>query len=64
MAKAFLTTAEVAQRYAVGRTTVWRWERDGHLPAPVKIGAAKRWSIDQLNDHDARIIAAANGAST
>lgn len=37
MQKQFLTPQEVADRYGISKTTVWKWVRDGKLAAPVKL---------------------------
>jgi predicted DNA-binding transcriptional regulator AlpA len=29
---------ELCERYRCGRSSIWRWTRDGLLPVPVKIG--------------------------
>ena len=34
----FLTYKDLSQRYQKSRVTLWRWVRDGRLPAPVELG--------------------------
>lgn len=49
----YLTTAQVADRYGISRTTVWRWIKAGRLPEPVMIGpGVKRFSITELDAAD------------
>lgn len=49
-ASKFLTVDEVAQRYRVGKATVWRWvKNDPNFPEPIKLSAGtSRWSEEQL----------------
>lgn len=40
----FVTDIQLAARYAVSRQTVWRWAKEGRLPAPIKLGPnCTRW---------------------
>ncbi len=49
----YLTTAQVAERYGISRTTVWRWIKAGRLPEPVLIGpGVKRFNIAALQRKD------------
>ena len=34
----FLTYKDLSERYHKSRVTLWRWVRDGRLPAPVQLG--------------------------
>lgn len=43
-----LDVRQVAERYGVHRTTVWRWREAGRLPPPVTIGRVVRWRPDDL----------------
>lgn len=49
-ASKFLTVEVVAQRYRVGKATVWRWvKNDSNFPAPIKLSAGtSRWTEEQL----------------
>jgi len=38
----------VAAFYACSRTTVWRRVKDGHIPAPIKLGRTVVWNVGQL----------------
>lgn len=59
----YLTTQQVADRYGISRTTVWRWIKAGRLPEPVQIGPGiKRFSIAALQRKDDEW-AAAEGAA-
>jgi predicted DNA-binding transcriptional regulator AlpA len=49
----WLADKQLAARYSVSRTTIWRWVEDGILPPPVQISpGTTRWNgeaIDQLD---------------
>lgn len=50
----YLKTSQVADRYDISRTTVWRWIKAGRLPEPVEIGpGVKRFSLAALEKADA-----------
>jgi hypothetical protein len=34
----YCTVKQLCDRLAVGRTTVWRWQRERGFPAPKKLG--------------------------
>lgn len=38
----------VAALFSVSVPTVWRWSRDGLLPAPTKHGGVTLWSVREL----------------
>ena len=42
---------EAARMLAIGESTLWRLSRAGKVPAPVKIGSATRWRIEDLRRH-------------
>lgn len=45
----FLKVIQVADRYGVNRSTIWRWVKHGHFPKPKKISCgSSRWSIIDL----------------
>ena len=42
----------------VGRTTIWRWRKDGHitkLDAAVKLAKALQWSVERLTTPQATL---------
>lgn len=48
----FVREALVRKLYPVSRTVLWRQVRDGHFPAPVKLGArTTAWSVQALRQH-------------
>jgi excisionase family DNA binding protein len=47
--KASFTTAEIAARHSVHRSTVYRWINTGILKS-VKIGRCRRITVDQENE--------------
>ena len=50
----YLSTDQVRLRYGgIGRTTLWRWVRDGRLPKPYKIGPQYvAWLAAELDKAD------------
>lgn len=53
----WLSDKDLATRYGVSRATVWRWVREGHLPAPRKIGqSTSRWPVSEIDEHDRKIL--------
>ena len=53
MTQTYLRDTDVAQRYSIGRTTVWRWSREGRLPAPIQLsGGCTRWLLSDIEAWD------------
>lgn len=49
----FLSTAQVAARYGISRTTVWRWLNSGCLPKPMALSeSCKRWKLSALESFE------------
>ncbi len=45
----YLSDSQVAARYGVARTTIWRWVRLDAYPAPRKIApGCTRWSLRSI----------------
>jgi predicted DNA-binding transcriptional regulator AlpA len=40
--------------YGVSAPTVWRWSKDGRLPAPIKRGGVTGWQVGALRAAMAR----------
>lgn len=50
MTYTFLRVGDVAARFAVSTSMVYRWVRDGIMPPPVKLGPRmSAWSGDELD---------------
>lgn len=51
----FLSIEEVAARYSVGHSTIWRWAKtDNRFPAPIKLSpGTSRWSEMKLLEFEA-----------
>ena len=45
-----LTDTDVAEMLGIHRSTVWRWAKDGRLPAPIRPLGARiaRWRADEI----------------
>lgn len=45
----YLTDKQIAERFAVSLSTVWRWTRNGDFPQPIKLGPnITRWKLDEV----------------
>ena len=52
----FLTVKQVAERYNVSTDTIWRWKREGKIPAAVSIGDnTTRWRLSDLIEHESTL---------
>lgn len=49
--KKLISAREVAAFYGISLSTLWRWIKQGHLPAPVKIGRRTFWKAQTLDEH-------------
>lgn len=50
----FLTDRQVAERYAVRRSTVWAWAQAGRLPAAVRLSpGCSRWRLSAIEAFEA-----------
>ena len=50
----FLSYADLEERYGKSRVTLWRWVRDGLLPAPYETGPnSVGFASDELDERDA-----------
>lgn len=60
----YLTDRALAARFAVARTTVWRWLSEGLLPAPVHLTpGTTRWRLADIEAFEAQRLAASAAAS-
>lgn len=46
----FLPDKQVAVRYGVNRSTIWRWVSEGHFPSPVRFAGCTRWRLSDLEN--------------
>lgn len=51
----FLNVRQVAGRYAISASTVWRWVGLGKLPEPVKINGSTRWRLRDLEQMEEKL---------
>ena len=66
IASRFLSIDEVAKRYGVGQSTVWRWvKEDDRFPAPVKLSpGTSRWQDTELLKFEAGASSRTSAKST
>jgi predicted DNA-binding transcriptional regulator AlpA len=51
----YLSDKSVAERYDTSRQTIWRWAREGDLPAPIKLSnGTTRWKLSDLQAWEAK----------
>ncbi|MCH9693837.1 MAG: AlpA family phage regulatory protein [Gammaproteobacteria bacterium] len=51
-----MSAAQLAKRYDVDKSTIWRWSSRGILPKPVRLsGKTTRWVLDEIEHHDAQL---------
>jgi predicted DNA-binding transcriptional regulator AlpA len=44
---------DLAARYGVSRTSIWRWHRSGNFPKPRKFSArVSRWPASEIEEFD------------
>jgi excisionase family DNA binding protein len=49
--KLLVPAAEAARMLSVGRSTFFRYVKDGKLPKPVDLGGLTRWRVSDLRQH-------------
>lgn len=50
----YLRDTQLAARYSISRSTVWRWTARGLLPAPIQLSdCCTRWKLDEIERRDA-----------
>lgn len=60
----YLADHQLAKRFGVERTTIWRWVKLGLLGAPVKLGPnTTRWKLEDVEAFEARQAAASGQAA-
>ena len=49
----YLSAAQLAERYGVNRSTIWRWVQRDVLPQPVRISEhCTRWNLEKIEELD------------
>jgi len=52
----YVSDLQLAERYEVSRSTIWRWASAGRLPTPVQLSpGCTRWRADEVEARDARL---------
>ncbi|MCH9004944.1 MAG: AlpA family phage regulatory protein [Proteobacteria bacterium] len=50
----YVSDLQLAVRYSVSRSTIWRWTERGILPTPVRLSSGcTRWKFADIEAHDA-----------
>ena len=51
----YLTDRDLSIRYAVGRTTIWRWLAEGLIPRPVYLtSGTTRWLLADIENFESQ----------
>lgn len=54
---AWLRDKDLAHRFCVSRITIWRWVKEGRLPAPRKLSPnTTRWSAEEIRQHEKEVL--------
>ena len=62
--KVFVNDVELANRYGIARQSVWRWVKEGRLPAPVKLSpGCSRWRLAGIEQWESEKVTAAQSGS-
>ena len=52
-AAVYVSDIQLAKRYSVSRSTIWRWTEKGILPVPVRISrCCTRWLLSDIEARD------------
>ncbi len=51
-----LREKHITQTYNFSKSTLWRWVKAGHFPAPVKIGRSAFWTAEAVAAWDLRAL--------
>jgi prophage regulatory protein len=58
----YVSAGQLAERYGVDKSTVWRWAKNGTIPPPTKFSdQCTRWSLDDIEQRDAERASRAAG---
>lgn len=53
----YASVYDLAERYRVHPSSVWRWVAQDKFPHPVKIGGTTRWLESEIAAHEAKAAA-------
>jgi len=54
----YVSAAQLAERYGVDRSTIWRWasKKGSQFPRPVRLSdQVTRWRLDEIEQYDAAL---------
>lgn len=55
----YVSDQQLAARYNVSRSTIWRWVKRGILPAPEQLSpGCTRWRLELIEQRDSERVAA------
>ena len=51
MTDTYIRDTQLAKRYGVARSTIWRWVHDGNFPKPVRLSdQCTRWRSSEVDE--------------
>jgi prophage regulatory protein len=52
----YVSCVQLARRYGVDRSTIWRWTAKGKLPRPIKFSdQCSRWRLDEIEYTESKL---------
>ena len=63
MGQIYLSDKQLAERFSVGRATIWRWIKDQNFPKPIKLSEnCTRWRLSDVEQWETTRYQARAGA--
>jgi len=51
----YFSDSQIAKKYGVHRSTLWRWVKTGNFPKPVKLSpGCTRWAENLVNEWESK----------
>ena len=55
----YLSDKQIAEKFGVHRTTIWRWVKEGGFPKPLKLSVGcTRWPEKSIQDWESKRVEA------
>lgn len=52
----FLKAKDIAERYQIGLSTVYKLSDEGQLPRPLRVGKSYRWTEKSLKEFERSVV--------
>jgi predicted DNA-binding transcriptional regulator AlpA len=53
----FLSLTQLRTRWGISRASIYRWQREGRLPRPIRLGRFPRWPVEEIAAFEAHLLA-------